>query len=180
MKYIAILLFLLATSSHANYQGKLDIGSSDPSALGMRDLANGVWRVGLQYPIWHLQNMTSGNQVFHVDGYWAARLEGQNPIYGPAVGVNIGPAVSAAVAKLELLLPVISNMGYAIPPFVAKLGDLASVDFYGGYAPVVGGGDKPWAYGVGGKVKIPITGNLTALYDWATGTQAQGTGVKGL
>ena len=173
----AILLALLSVPSFAGsqYVGKLDLGG-DPSSLGMRDLENGVWRVGLQYPLWHLENSKNGKEVFHVSAYWAARLEGQNPIYGPSVGVNLGAAVLAAVNKFEVLVPALDNIGANLPAFVSKLGDWTSFDIYGGYAPVVGGGDKPWAYGVGGKVVIP----LSELYKWAAGTQASGDGVKGL
>ena len=173
----ALFVALAAVPSHAAYQGKLDLGQVDPAAIAFRDLQNGVWRVGAQTQIWHLQNTATGNEVFHVSGYWATRLEGQETVYGPSVGVNVGQAAAAFIDKIELLVPAVQSVTtYVIPPFVSKLSDWTSVEVYGGYSPIVGGGDKPWAYGVGGKVVIP----LSELYKWAAGTQASGDGVKGL
>lgn len=188
IKIIFAALLALSSSSRAAYVGKSDLGL-DPSALGMRDLQNGVWRVGLQYPLWHLQAVSRVGrdfkprpdaEVFHVSAFYASRLERQNAIYGPSVGVNFGAAAAAAIDKIEAIVTVSDKLGLKTPPFLSKLGDWTSFDVYGGYAPVVGGGDKPWAYGVGGKLRIPITDNLMGLYDWATGTQAKGTGQKGL
>lgn len=173
MKFL-ILLFL-ASPSFASYVGKLDLGQ-DPSALAMRDLQNGVWRVGLQYPVWHLQNTRRDSEVFHVSVFWASRLEGQTKLYGPSLGFNVGQAASLFISNVELLATAGEKSGLSLPPWALKIGDWTSLDIYGGYAPIIGGGDKPWAYGVGGKVRIPFS----SLYQWASGTQSQGTGIKGL
>ena len=179
MRYLALLVLSLIAaipSRASQYQGKLDLSTTDPSAIAFRDLQNGVWRVGAQTQIWHLQNNASGNEVFHISGYWATRLEGQETVYGPSVGVNVGQAAAAAINKLEVLVPALNSIGANLPPFVSKLSDWTSIELYGGYTPIVSGGDRPWVYGIGGKVTIP----MSMLYAWASGTQAQGTGVKGL
>ena len=178
-KYIvALLFFAFAVPAFASqYQGKLDLGNTDPAAIALRELHDGMWLVGAQTQIWHLQNNATGNEVFHVSGFWATRLEGQDTAYGPSLGVNIGPAAAAFIDKIELLVPAVQSVtSFPIPPFISKLSDWTSIELYGGYRPVTGADDHHWIYGVGGKVTIP----MSMLYAWATGTQAQGTGVKGL
>ncbi len=170
---VALVCFGATASASSPYQGKLDIGNLTPSAIAFRDLENGVWKVGIQYQVAHLQNNQSGNEVIHLSGYWATRLEGSNKTYGPAIGANIGEAAHAFLKKIEIVAPVLY---VASPPWLSKISSWCSVEAYGGYTPNVGGGDKPWMYGVGGKVTVPFD----QLYAWAAGTQSQGTGVKGL
>lgn len=170
---LLISLLLASVASASPYQGKLDIGNLTPSAIVFRDLQNGVWKAGIQYQVFHVQNNVSGNEVLHLSGYWATRLEGQNKTYGPALGANIGEAAHAFLQKIEVVDPVLY---VSSPPWLSKVSSWASVEVYGGYTPNPGGGDKPWMYGLGGKVTIPFD----SLYSWASGTQAQGTGVKGL
>ncbi len=135
-----------------------------------------MWLVGAQQQLWHLQNTKTDREVFHVAGFWATRLEGQDTAYGPSLGVNVKEAVSAAIARLEILVPAVENVGLLLPPFVSKLGDWTSVEVYGGYRPVIGADDHHYIYGVGGKVVIP----MTALYKWAAGTQPAQGGTRGL
>lgn len=177
MKYALMLLVLSVPALASPYKGVLDLGTMDPQAIALRDLENGIWRVGSEQQIWHLQNTQSNVEVFHVSGYWATRLEGQEPAYGPSVGFNVSEAMRAALGKLEILAPVVANLeNYTLPPFVAKLTAWTSLEVYVGYSPNVGGGDHHLMYGVGGRVTIPVA----ELYQWASGTQSQGTGVKGL
>lgn len=181
MNRLLIVAILIITSFPARaaspYKGVLDIGQSDPAAIALRELHDGMWLVGAQQQIWHLQNNSTDREVFHVSGYWASRLEGQDTAYGPSFGVNIGEAAAAFIDKIELLVPAVQSVtSFPIPPFISKLSDWTSIEFYGGYRPVTGADDHHWIYGVGGKVTIP----MSALYSWAAGTQAQGTGVKGL
>ena len=162
------LLLLLAVPSHASqYAGKLDIGpaGADPAAIAFRELHDGMWLVGAQQQIWHLQNLKTDKEVFHIAGFWATRLEGQDTAYGPSLGVNIHEAVAAAVGKLEILVPALESAGAALPPWVGKLSAWTSLEVYGGYRPVVGADDHHWVYGIGGKVTIPAS----ALYKWAIG-----------
>lgn len=175
MKLLILLITLCITSaaSASPYQGKLDLGNLTPAAIVFRDLQNGVWKVGAQYQLWHLQNNATGNEVLHLSGWWATRLEGQNKTYGPSVGVNIGEAAHAFLQKVEVVAPVLY---VGSPPWLSKASAWVSADFYGGYSPEASGGDSHWVYGFGGKVTIPFD----SLYQWASGTQAQGTGVKGL
>ncbi len=164
----ALLAALVAVPSFASqYKGILDLGSSDPAAIAFRELHDGMWLVGAQQQIWHLQNDASGKEVLHFSGYWATRLEGQDTAYGPSLGVNVGEAAAAAISKLEILAPSIQKIGVALPPWVLKLSDWTSVEVYGGYRPVIGNDDHHWIYGVGGKVTIP----MSMLYSWAAGTK---------
>ena len=152
------------------YQGVLDLGSSDPAAIAFRELHDGMWLVGAQQQIWHLQNTASGNEVFHVSGYWATRLEGQDTAYGPSLGVNVGEVAKAAISKLEILAPAVAQVSSInLPPWLAKLPSWTSIEVYGGYRPVVGADDHNWIYGVGGKVTIP----MSMLYSWAKGVNGQ-------
>jgi hypothetical protein len=149
------------------YAGKLDLGSAgaDPSAIAFRELHDGMWLVGAQQQLWHLQNLETDREVFHISGYWCTRLEGQDTAYGPSIGVNFSEAANAALGKIEVIAPIVA----AVPPWVTKITDWTSLEFYGGYRPVVGSDDHHWIYGVGGKVTIP----LSALYAWARGTNGQ-------
>lgn len=167
-KYIVSLLAVLAAiPASAAYQGKLDVGTSDPAAIAFRELHDGMWLVGAQQQLWHLQNTVTNREVFHVAGFWATRLEGQDTAYGPSLGVNIGEAAGAAINKLEVLAPGIQQIGVALPPWVMKLSAWTSLEVYGGYRPVTGADDHHWIYGVGGKVTIP----MSMLYAWAAGTK---------
>ena len=178
-KFLIALLFapaLAVVALASPYQGKLDLGVTNPEAIALRELHDGMWLVGAQTQIWHLQNDATQNEVFHVSGFWATRLEGQDTAYGPSVGVNIGEAAAAFIDKLEIIAPSLETIGLSLPPWALKLSDWTSVELYGGYRPTISADDHHWIYGVGGKVTIP----LSQIYAWAAGTQAQGTGVKGL
>lgn len=177
MKLLAIVaLLFVSISARANspYVGVLDLGKSDPAAIALRELNDGMWLVGAQQQVWHLQNKQSGNEVFHVAAFWATRLEGQDTAYGPALGINIGEAAHAALSKIEVIAPILG--GASCPPWVSKVSSWVSLDVYGGYRPVISYDSHHWIYGVGGKVTIP----MSMLYQWASGTQASGDGVKGL
>lgn len=167
MKLILALFLTMPAMAHGAYQGKLDIGSmgADPSAIAFRELHDGMWLVGAQQQLCHLQNTTTDREVFHIAGFWATRLEGQDTAYGPSLGINVNEAVGAAVNKLEILVPALQSVGANIPPFVSKLSAWTSLEVYGGYRPTVGADDHHWVYGIGGKVTIP----MSALYQWAKG-----------
>lgn len=171
MKRLALVVALLAATLPARasspYKGVLDIGpaGADPSAIAFRELNDGMWLVGAQQQVWHLQNTQSDKEVFHVAAFWATRLEGQDTAYGPSLGVNIREAAAAAISKLEILVPAVEKAGAALPPWVGKLSAWTSLEFYGGYRPVIGADDHHWVYGVGGKVTIP----MSMLYKWAKG-----------
>lgn len=168
---LAALLALVAAPSFAGspYQGVLDIGSTNPAAIAVRELHDGMWLVGAQTQIWHLQNNASGNEVFHVSGFWVTRLEGQDTAYGPSIGINIHEAGIAAINKLEILVPAFQQIGANLPPFVGKLGAATSLEILGGYRPTTGADDHHWVYGFGAKVTIP----MDMLYSWAKGVNGQ-------
>ena len=166
-------LALLSSPAFASqYVGKLDIGlnGADPSAIAFRELHDGMWLVGAQQQLWHLQNTKTDREVVHVAGFWATRLEGQDTAYGPSIGTNIQEAAAAAISKLEVLVPALSGVGAALPPWVSKLSAWTSIEVYGGYRPTIAndGSEHHWIYGIGGKVTIP----LSAIYAWAKGTPA--------
>lgn len=167
---MAVALVCLGGVAFASpYVGKLDLGHSDPQAIAVRELHDGMWIVGAQQQVWHLQNTVSGNEVFHVSAFWATRLEGQDTAYGPSIGINIGEAAHAALLKVEALAPVLAVNP---PPWLSKISSWVSFDVYGGYRPFTHESSDVhvWIYGVGGKVTIP----LSALYAWAKGSWVGG------
>ncbi len=174
MKYLLLAVACLCAcgSAKAAYVGKLDIGSSNPAAIAFRELNDGMWLVGAQQQLWHLQNSDSNREVFHVSGFWATRLEGQDTAYGPSLGVNIHEAIHAALSRIEVAAPLLAS----VPPWVSKISAWTSMELYGGYRPVISYDSHHWIYGVGGKVTIP----MDMLYSWASGTQSSGDGKKGL
>lgn len=165
--FVALVLVSAPSRAASPYKGVLDIGSmgADPSAIAFRELHDGMWLVGAQQQLWHLQNTRTDREVFHIAGYWATRLEGQDTAYGPSLGINVNEAAAAAIGKLEVLVPALEQVGAKLPPWVGKLSAWTSVEVYGGYRPTVGADDHHWVYGIGGKVTIP----MSMLYHWAKG-----------
>lgn len=165
---IALLLLATAAQARSPYAGKLDL-TGDPEAIAFRELNDGMWLIGAQKNLWVLRNVDKNVEVIHLAAFYATRLEGQNPAYGPALGFNFGESIRAAVSKLELLAPLIPTN---FPPWVSKLADWVSLDFYGGYRPSVAADQHHIVYGFGGKVRIPVG----SLASWAKGSPWNGTG----
>lgn len=166
-KVIAGLFVFLVLSGQAQasiYVGKLDLGSADPSAIVIRDLYDGLWLVGAQQQVWHLQNTQTNQEVIHVSGFWANRLEGQDTAYGPSVGVNFGEGVQTA---LGMLAPELQRLYQALPPIYQQINDWISLEAYVGYRPFTSYDDRHFVYGFGGKLKIPVS----EIYTWAKGVQ---------
>lgn len=166
-KWIALLL-ALAFAAPANasvYQGKLDLGQVDPQTVVDRDFTYGLWRAGLAYQAWHLQNNATGKEVFHISGFWETGIDGNDKIYGARIGVNLGQAAVAALSKFEILEPALTAIGGIFPPWATKLNDWTSLDFGGAYAP----GHAHVSALVGGTVTIPIS----EVYAWAAGSNGQ-------
>ena len=170
-KLIAALFVALAAAvpSHAAYKGILDLGVVDPQTVVDRDFTYGLWRAGLAYQAWHLENTTSNKEVFHVSGFWETGMDGGNEIYGARIGVNLGQAALAALSKIEVLVPALDSIGANLPPWVSKLNDWTSLDLGGAWRP----GNAHVSALIGGTVVIPIS----AVYAWANGTQATGRGL---
>ncbi len=166
-KLLVILFFTMPAMSHGesvrNYQGKLDLFQTDPQTVVDRDYTYGLWRAGLAYQAWHLQNNVSNKEVFHVSGFWETGIDGNDKIYGARIGLNLGQAAVAALSRFEILRPAIVAIGAALPPWTSKLNDWTSIDFGGAYAP----GHAHVSALVGGTVTIP----LSAVYSWAAGSQ---------
>ena len=166
-KWIALLLALAASAPAyaSQYQGKLDILQVNPQTVVDRDFTYGLWRAGLAYPVWHLQKIATGAEVFHLSGFWETGIDGNDKIYGARIGVNLGQAAIAAVSKIEILAPAVAAVGAAIPPWVSKLNDWTSLDLGGAYAP----GHAHVSALIGGSVTIP----LSDVYAWAAGSNGQ-------
>jgi hypothetical protein len=149
-----LVLALVAPSRASNYAGKLDL-ASDPTfePLVLRELHDGMWLLGMQTQVWHLQRLSDGAEIFHASVFWATRAEGTDTAYGPSLGFTLGPTFRATVGQLA----VVADSLASLPPFVAKLGNFTSVDVYGGYRPVTGADDHHWIYGVGGKVQVKFS-----------------------
>lgn len=162
---LLISLFLASVASASPYKGVLDLGQADPQTVVDRDFTYGLWRAGLAYPVWHLQKIATGAEVFHLSGFWETGIDGNDKIYGARIGVNLGQVAIAAVSKIEILAPAVAAVGAAIPPWVSKLNDWTSLDFGGAYAP----GHAHVSALIGGTVVIP----LSAVYAWAAGSNGQ-------
>lgn len=160
-RFSAVLAFLCFTTTvHAALGGRLDV-ASDPQVIGLRDLKDGLWLVGMQKNVWKLVNFKNGDDVLHISFFVASRLEGQYPAYGPSLGTNVGPLAGSLAEKISLLRAVSD----ATPPWLGKLADWTSFDVFGGYRPRISSDEHHWMWGVGGQVRIPLGG----VVDWARG-----------
>ena len=170
MNRLALVALLLAASvvparAGSVYQGKLDIFQGDPQTVVDRDFTYGIWRAGLSYQAWHLQNNATNTEVFHVSGFWETGIDGNDKIYGARLGINMGQAAVAALSKFEILAPSLEAIGAAIPPWATKLNDWTSLDLGAAYAP----GHAHVSALIGGSVVIP----LSEVYAWAAGSNGQ-------
>lgn len=173
MKIVAALVAVLALAapSQAYYLGVLDL-AKDPEAVVVRDAQEGMWLGGAQKQLWHLERRECNVaacafvEIFHVGFATVYRLEGNQAAYGPAIGLPIGAALSVLASKIQL----ISAASDVAPPFLKKLGDWVSVDAYALYRPQLSeDAQHHFLYGVGGKIRIPISDVLS----WAKGSGSQ-------
>ncbi len=168
MKKILFVLACLCACGSARasqYQGKLDLGVVNPQTVVDRDFTYGLWRAGLAYQAWHLENNAANNEVFHVSGFWETGIDGNDKIYGARIGFNFGQSAYAALSKFEILRPALEAAGALIPPWASKLNDWTSIDLGGAYAP----GHAHVSALIGGTVTIPIS----TVYAWAAGSNGQ-------
>ena len=171
-KLIVCLMLASAGSANANsqYAGKLDL-NYDFQAICYRNLYDGMWMTGAQKQVWHLQYLPRDVEVLHASAYYASHLGGPGQSYGLSAGFNIGAGAYAVLREVEAIASVIDSA----PPWLLKVDQWISVDFYGGYAPHPGVDQRNWDYGVGGKVKVPAD----MLVRWAVGADPA-NGKKGL
>lgn len=172
--YLLALLaasLLPASPAHALLVGKLDL-ARDPEAIIVRELQEGMWLGGAQKQLWHLERRECNAdvcgfvEVFHIGVFAASRLEGNQTAYGPALGFPIGAPLALLADKVQF----IAAASDAAPPFLKKIADWTSVDAYAGYRPELSGdATHHFIYGIGGKVRIP----LSILLSWAKGTDGQ-------
>lgn len=162
---VVISLFLASAASASPYSGVLDLGTVDPQTVVDRDLTYGLWRAGLAYQAWHLQNTATKKEVFHLSGFWETGIDGNDKIYGGRIGVNIGQSAAAAISKFEILEPSLAAIESIVPPWMGKLNDWTSLDLGAAYAP----GHAHVSGLVGGTVTIPIA----EVYAWAAGSNGQ-------
>lgn len=162
---VVLALAVLALPAHAAYQGKLDLGTVDPQTVVDRDFTYGLWRAGLAYQAWHLQNTTTNKEVFHLSGFWETGIDGNDKIYGARIGFNLGQSALVLVNDIEILAPAAQQLGAVVPPFVSKLSEWTSLDLGAAYAP----GHAHVSALIGGTVTIPIS----EVYAWAAGSNGQ-------
>jgi len=155
----------------ARVAGKLDL-ASDFDAIVMRDLADGLWLGGAQKTLWKLERISDGAEIIHVAFFWASRAEGQSTAYGPAIGLPVGPSVAAITSMVGDHVALVQEMQTQTPPWVSKIGEWTSLDFYGYYRPDIGEDllGHHFGYGIGGKVKVP----LSSLFSWISKSQGGG------
>ena len=168
MKYLLLIIPFVCFGNIANagISGKLDI-TSDPSAIALRDLHDGLWLIGMQKNIFKLVDTKKDREILHLSFFVASRLEGQAVAYGPSLGTNVGSLVSSLAGKISLLQAVSD----ATPPWLGKIADWTSLDVYGGYRPVITFDEHRWMYGVGGQIRVPFG----SVVRWAQGERNDGT-----
>lgn len=151
----ALLLLLLPGLSHAaDVAYKWDL-AKDPQAFIMREMQEGMWLGGAQKDFAHLES-GQGHMLMTFGGAIAKRLEGQQPAYGPAIGLPIGTLGGMLASFIDSFQSV--NADVHAPPFVSKLGSLISLDAYALYRPELSDdAQHHFLYGFGGKVTIPIS-----------------------
>lgn len=143
-----------ATAAGVHYAGKLDL-ATDPTfePMVMRELHDGMWLMGMQTTIWHLERTTDGAELLHVAAFWVTRPEGTYTAYGANVGTNLGPALRATIGQIAAVADGLANL----PPWVTKVTNVTSIEGDGGYRPHTSGDDHHWIYGVSGKVTVKFS-----------------------
>ncbi len=167
-KIIVALILSFPAVAHAQYRGwhgKLDLGGG-PRPMIARELNDGMWLIGGKQPIWELDD--DGVAIFTFGLFTLTRLELQNPAYGATAGMpvsGIGHEILKGISSL-------SATDVSAPPFLRKLGDVTSIEGFGGYRPNGAYDQHHDVYGASFEVRVPFTG----LQDYAKGTN----GEKGL
>lgn len=146
---VLFLLLFLAVPARAQWAGKLDL-HEDPSAIGLRELHDGNWLAGLEHGVAHVEY--NGFRLAHVKFFTAWRAMELDAAYGLSAGVNVGGAGAYLATYLPDFFPAIRTV-----KFVSMLGNWTSLDFYGGYRPLHGSDTHAWIYGIGGRVRIPLS-----------------------
>lgn len=168
----ALALAAITTPSRSAIVGKLGM-DLNLLPITVRDLHDGLWEVGGKSPFWTLSDDKSNDVWLQASVFGAWRLEGQDPAFGLCAGVPfsaVGAGIANGLQSVALQLP-------SAPPWAKKAGDALSLDAYVGARPVFHAPDDHRVmYGVGAQVNI----KFGDLFQWASGTQSQGTGVKGL
>ena len=159
---VALLLALPCVAAASPYKGILDLGHTDPEAVVFRELYSGMWLAGGQEQVWHLQNMATNKEVFHVSGFFVTRMEGQDTLYGPSVGINVGQGIKALAGSSEVFLALTS---IPVPGWLANFSNFTSLEAYGGYRFQTSPDDSKWGYGYGFKVTVPVS----VVLQWAQG-----------
>lgn len=168
---LAAFLALAAAPARAAYVGKTDF-ARDPEAVVIRELQEGMWLGGAQKQLWHLERRDCNGdvcafvEIFHFGVFAASRLEGQQTAYGPALGFPVGAPLALLASKVEFIAAA-SDLA---PPWLKKVTSFMSVDAYAGYRPELSGdATHHFIYGLGGKVRIP----LSDLLAWEKGANGQ-------
>lgn len=150
MRMIVIALLLVASNSWASYSVKLDLIGSGVEAIGVRDLNGGGWLAGASKQVLSIHR--DGNEKLCLNMFSAWDANGGNPAYGPSLGIPLGRLGD----KLnEIIVAIAPGLAQEFG-WLHKIGNFASLDVYGGYRVHPTGDSRPWVYGFGGKLKIPL------------------------
>lgn len=116
------------------WQFGLDTSAMPAGGCVQRELHNGQYLAGPCRDILLLAR--NAVPTFQLGAAALANTERGNMTYGPYLGVNVGSVGKAALASAAQKAPVIENLlDYQMPPFVAYLDKVLSVDFKVGYRP---------------------------------------------
>jgi hypothetical protein len=101
-----------------------------------------------------------GAAVAHLGGfvgYGLADINRSHPYWSARAGVNVGPAVSAALNKLGDGVPAFDALSsYQAPAWASYMGSITTLDYFGGY-------NGHWVHGPQIKADIPIQDLLNLI-----------------
>lgn len=144
-----VALIFLGSTAHATITGKLDL-DFNIQTLGLRELHDGNWLSGVGKQIWELD--VDGKERFHVGVFQAWRVYQGDPAFGLSMGFTTGGLGDYFYSAINSVAPNLSDYVKWVP----QVGNLISIETFGGYRPVHGPDVHAWIYGFGGYLKIPL------------------------
>ena len=153
--WLPIFAALLLSSQARAVSLDLDKSSNDVSAVVMRDVLDHVWASGVSKPIVFLD--TPAGELFELDALATADVTKGNPTAGLVFSLPVGDLAGLLNGLLYIGQPTISaRAGAAAPGWAAVIGHALALDIGGGYDALPKGGERPWQFDVGARVKIPL------------------------
>lgn len=150
---VAVLFFLAGPAGAVSLD--LDKTSADFSAVMMRDVLDHVWASGVSKPIVFLD--TPKGELFELDGLATADVQKGNPTAGLVLSLPVGDLSALLSGLLYIGQPTITaRAGAAAPDWMAVIGHALALDIGGGYDALPKGGERPWQFDIGARVKLPL------------------------